>query len=616
MPKSWSRETNVVRWQYLILLEQYSPSWELFGMLRRLFLLFFLFPVPAFACGQNEYEVCFVGCGCVPNSSVFVPDPRETTGEIFGAAGDSLEFISNLPEESAEAIKQALSNVDKAVSDAAKILFKAADDIVDAGSAISRFVERQIAATPEILSAAEQRVREGKVVDALWHLSTDQAQATNNNAMQLAQENEYIAATAQAAAGFYGGPAGSAAYGAWKAYHDSGGKVDIALKSGALAYAISSGYADTKSLPTGTAGEVARKAALTGAISGISVAASGGSDEATLRTFLQAGSGIIVQSGQAYVRETAANISDVTMLQGEADIYCTMTMGGDCAQIGNWYAEAKTKIEAVQDAARDGPELIFTPDGNWSISWVKGQSELNNNKGSAPAILTYVGPRSPFFEKYRQIAALSGAVISNVTGIVEAGGIKSSPRPKRKPTAVAGSLQAYLDVIESAPDVQAKRGAKLEARKFLARSFKKSSFDDEITLVHSGGTPELIERRKFKIVNYNPDSNEVMLNAEIAMIDIDDGVITNQGILTSDVIVDLDLVFRADTTENGVYFSCNGQPGNCIKFLNMQCQGSDYLCDPATWALAITSNSTPESASTFRRFVQTIVYKIDGRPPK
>lgn len=585
-------------------------------MLRRLLFLLCLCPVRASACGQNEYEVCFVKCACLPNSGAVAEAPGEAVGEVFGAVGDSLMFFSYIPAEGAEAVKQALANADKAVSDAAKTLFKAADDVVDAGSAIGRFVERQIASAPEILSAAEQRVREGKVVDALWHITTDQAQATNKNAAQLAQENEHIAAAAQAAAGFYGGPAGSAAYASWKAYHDSGGNIDIALKSGALAYAMSSGYADTKSLPTGTAGEVARKAALTGAVSGISVAASGGTDEAALRAFLQAGSGVIVQSGQSYVRENAANSEIVTALQAEADSYCIMTMGGDCAQIGEWYTEAKTTIEAAQDAARAGPELVFSTDGNWSISWVKSASSMHNDKGAPPAVLTYVGPGSPFYEKYRQIAALSGVALTKPAGISRSGGMDSSQRPAQKPATAAGTLQGYLDMIERAPNAQAKQSAKLEAKRFHARSFQASSFNDEVVIVYAGDVPGLIERRTIVVRSYNPDSNQVMLNAKIAMIDVENGLVKNQGILTSDIFIDLDIVYRADTVDNGVYFGCNGPPANCIEYRNWQCQGDDYLCNISTWQFAATSNSNPELAHDLRRFAQIVVYQIDGRPPK
>lgn len=587
-------------------------------MLRSLVFLLCLSSTPALACDDGHYEVCVISnwCKCVPNSGTITGSPGRVVGEVLGAADDSLEFISYLPSESARAIEQAVSNADRAVSDAAKVLFKAADEIVDAELAIGRFVERQVAAIPGFLSAAEERAREGKVADAIWHLATDQVQTTDKNAAQLAQENKHVSAAAQAAAGFYGGPAGAAAYASWKAYHDSGGKVDVALKAGALAYAMGSGYADTASLPAGTVGEIARKAAMTGAISGLSVAASGGTDEEALHAFLKSGGSVIVQSGQSYIAETAAQNTNVTTLQIEADSYCNMALGGSCSQIADWYAEAKTKMDAVHDAARAGPELVFTSDGNWVVSWVKAGVDLRNDMGVPPVVLTYVGIGSPFYENYRQIAALSGVELKKPQELQVTSRLQISARPNRKPVTVSRNLQDYLDAIARAKGVQEKNNSKLNARKFLARSFPRGVFSDIVTLVYvePGNIPALQERQNFSIKYYNPEKNEISMSYSVRIWNESNGIFWTEG-FDSDALIDLDLVYRVDTASNGFYASCNGPGPSCIKFMNVKCIGSASYCNPADWHISVTSTENPVAANNLRKFAQTIVYKIDGRPP-
>ena len=54
-----------------------------------------------------------------------------------------------------------------------KVDTKVWTDAVDAAKAIGKFAERQVSGTFDTLSDAERRVREGKIVDAVWHQATD-----------------------------------------------------------------------------------------------------------------------------------------------------------------------------------------------------------------------------------------------------------------------------------------------------------------------------------------------------------------------------------------------------------------------------------------------------------
>lgn len=225
--------------------------------------------VPALCCSDGQHEQCGGICICVPDAISHVPDipgVRVTPADaipgvtVLGLAGAALggdneltkaahnakDFVNGFSDKSQEAIRKAINHPDKAVSDAAKNAVKAANDIIDAAKAAERYAERKIQSYPEILSDAEKRLREGKVVDAVWHLGTDEYRKDNANAAQLVHENELISTIAQSAAGFYGGPAGAASFAAWKAYNESHGDVDFASK---LAYMLTS---SARGMPTQT----------------------------------------------------------------------------------------------------------------------------------------------------------------------------------------------------------------------------------------------------------------------------------------------------------------------------------------------------------------------------
>jgi hypothetical protein len=76
---------------------------------------------------------------------------------------------------------------------------------------------------------------------------------------------------------------------------------------GVITGVTSAGYASTGAMPAGSVGEVAKKAYVTGAIGGISVAASGGDEAAVRDAFLKSGGMVVVQSGQSYLNKTYVN---------------------------------------------------------------------------------------------------------------------------------------------------------------------------------------------------------------------------------------------------------------------------------------------------------------------
>ena len=168
---------------------------------------------------------------------------------------------------------------------------RAAENIAIAGGTIVRYVGREAEGTVKTVQDAGERVREGKFVDAMWGLSTDQFRNTEANAAKATQESSLVRAVAQVAASTYGGPAGAAAFAAWYTYRATG-DLEMALKVGIITGATSVAYAGTANISS-----TVQRAAVAGAIGGLSVAASGGDRNSITQAFLLSGAMVVVQDG-------------------------------------------------------------------------------------------------------------------------------------------------------------------------------------------------------------------------------------------------------------------------------------------------------------------------------
>lgn len=228
---------------------------------------------------------------------------------LNSAAQNVAAIGTKLDKETQTAISNALTNPAKGIRDAAQTAMKAANDTIDAAKAAERYGERTISGSANILTDAESRIREGKVVDAVWHLGSDRLRLQNDNAAKLMQESEVARKIAEKAALTYGGPAGAAAFAAWYTYNNSKGDVGQALMAGTYAYIVFSGNAEAGKMPTGTVSEVVKKAATVAAVRGLAVGAAGGTQQEMLDTMAQSGGEVIVQSGQGYVTKNVLPLS-------------------------------------------------------------------------------------------------------------------------------------------------------------------------------------------------------------------------------------------------------------------------------------------------------------------
>src|SRR5262249_24443588 len=244
---------------------------------------------------------------------------------IEKGAQDAGKTIEKGAQDAGKTIEKGAHDAGKAIEkgahDTGKTYEKAGQDVVTAGRAIGKFIERQLKGYGDTLSDAEQRVREGKVVDAFWHVYTDPAKHMEYNAAKATQESNIVKTVGQVAATAYGGPGGAAAYAAWTTYRQTG-DAELALRVGFITGAASAGFSAAGQLPATTPAQIAQKTIVTGAIGGLAVAAAGGDEAAIREGFLKSGGMVLVQTG--YQKMTGDPI-DARASQGEP--YCMATVG-------------------------------------------------------------------------------------------------------------------------------------------------------------------------------------------------------------------------------------------------------------------------------------------------
>ncbi|WP_144395077.1 hypothetical protein [Pleionea sediminis] len=168
----------------------------------------------------------------------------------------------------------------KAFRDTVEEIKRAGININDLALATGNFVESSVNKWGDTLSDAEKRVREGKIVDAIWHVATDPLRHSSDNLANAAMQSDLVNYAGTAIASVYGGPEGAAAYSAWLTYETTG-DLNLALKSGVTAGLTAHSMNIVNTMPN-TSDYLFRKALANAAISGAAVAVSGG-DEAAIR---------------------------------------------------------------------------------------------------------------------------------------------------------------------------------------------------------------------------------------------------------------------------------------------------------------------------------------------
>lgn len=364
----------------------------------------------------------------------------DTITTVVKAGGDSVKTI-------AKGAGDTTATYIKGWRDSAEQARRSFKDTVDAGQAAVHYTENQARSQRAVIENSSKRLREGKVVDAMWGLATEPMQSTEKNFAQATQESAVINAAAGSAAAIYGGPAGAAAYAAWSTYRRTG-NADLALRAGILAAVTSQMGSSVASMPAGTSGEILKKAAMTGAAGGISVAAAGGDEQSIRDGFLKSAGAVLIQGGSDQLKAYSPKLKDAY-----DTVQCISARNVDCLSNTTWARDAKGRILYDQNGKpRIAPGTLDPKQyiGKWTgldpnsiegkknefitrisklpksdvIPLMKNQWVLTSTLGVGQTIehnkptvvLTYVGKSAPFISAVKYGRAVGAVAVAATPG--------------------------------------------------------------------------------------------------------------------------------------------------------------------------------------------------------
>lgn len=238
-----------------------------------------------------------------PEITIGTPEPGTVLGDIASTLGNAGTDVRIAAEKAASDASRALLVSGQQVTDATfkaqrdtwAELMRARVNLQEAAVVIGKYAEESVRGTGEIVDPTLVRFREGKIADALFHAATDPWLVQEEAVYNATARSSLVRATGGVAAGALGGPGGSAAFAAWQTYRATDGNMDVAVRAGIIAGLASAASSGVSGMEGETAMQVARKAALAGAIGGAAVAASGGGEDAVRDGFLWGGGMVIVQ---------------------------------------------------------------------------------------------------------------------------------------------------------------------------------------------------------------------------------------------------------------------------------------------------------------------------------
>ncbi|WP_157353989.1 hypothetical protein [Thauera sp. 63] len=196
---------------------------------------------------------------------------------------------------------------------------KCGGDLCDAVDASLKFGKHQVDDFGVSLDKAAERLKEGKPLDALWHLHTDYVVNTQENAAEAAQRSAVLRATGQIAATVYGGYQGAAAYTAWLTYHATG-SFNEAMRAGIISGASAAALDTISSMDFEGVRRVAAESIMTSAVNGIAVAASGGDEQAVREAVALAMTTVVLREG--YRRLTNLDLDKQRLKSSTGPAYC------------------------------------------------------------------------------------------------------------------------------------------------------------------------------------------------------------------------------------------------------------------------------------------------------
>lgn len=308
--------------------------------------------------------------------------------------------IHDLGKATGKAADDARKTLEKALQDASRESGRAGKNIVketgrvktntvDIFKALEKYAATNINGTLALAKSTEQRLREGKLLDAVFHVALDPLTNQEEAAFLATQQSKYLNTAAATAAGVYGGPGGSAAYAAWQTYRVSGGNAELAFRAGVITGLTSSSLKVVGSMSGTEAKEILQKAVLAGAVGGLAIAASGGDEEQIKKGFILGGGMVLVQDLYHNYTQQSLDPSPATK-----EPYCTSPSDPSCATLkAAFYKDENGNL--VFDPSKLDPKASYVGVGanpnaplklGADIPWDSDQSVLMRSAAKVPGM--------------------------------------------------------------------------------------------------------------------------------------------------------------------------------------------------------------------------------------
>lgn len=273
----------------------------------------------------------------------------------------------------------------KAWSDIGEQAKRSFNDVVDAGVAISQFISSELKDQYALLQNAGNQLQQGKIIDAMWSTSIAPLHNTEDNFFRATQQSGILDAAVASAASIYGGPAGAAAYAAWKTFKATG-DVNMAFRTGLLAAIQQQGGSIVNGMPTGSVSEVVKKAAIAGAAGGLAVAAAGGDEAAITDAFLKSSGNVLIQDARDKVNDIVSknpNASTVAHTVG-----CISARNVSCIADTPYVKEQSGKlIDQTAPVLSDMKARVDEISGKWTSLRDEAERKANSAMTSIPKLI-------------------------------------------------------------------------------------------------------------------------------------------------------------------------------------------------------------------------------------
>lgn len=320
-----------------------------------------------------------------------VQDLNKTTGIAIHDIGKA---TGKAAEDSKKTIEKGLTDASRESGRAGKNIVaetgRVGNNTVDLFKALEKFTEKNIDGTMDLAKSTEQRIREGKLLDAVFHVALDPLTTQEEAAFLATQQSGYLNTAGAVAAGVYGGPGGSAAYAAWQTYRISGGNAELALRAGIITGLSSAALKGIGEIDATTKIEILEKAVLAGSVGGLAIAASGGDEQQIKDGFILGGGMVLVQDIYKDYTKQPFDASPATK-----EPYCTSPLDKEsCAILKTAYYKDEngkqvfdpSKLDRNASHVGTGANPAAPLELGQKIPWTSDQSVLMRSAAKVPGM--------------------------------------------------------------------------------------------------------------------------------------------------------------------------------------------------------------------------------------